>query len=175
MKSFRLLPFFVFFGVSSAAYAADLAEIRDLPNAVLLEDGLVGGGAPGEGTLEDAAARGIRSVIDLRTPAEGTLEEETRVTDLGMSYFNIPVTPDSLGMDPALRLGRILEDPENRPALMHCSSGNRVGALWALYVYGSREVNSEEALQEGERAGMNKPELRLRVQSLLEPEAETGR
>ena len=39
-------------------------------------------------------AKGIRAVVNLRHPAEhNAAEEEAKVKELGLRYFNIPVNP----------------------------------------------------------------------------------
>lgn len=151
-----------------AARAEDFSDIKGLPDAVVLEDGVVGGGIPAPEALAEAAARGIKAVIDLRSPEEGTAEEEKMVLEKGMSYFNVPVTPENLDVDRVNRVALILEDPSNRPALIHCSTGNRVGAIWALYAFYNKEMDPAAALGEGIRAGLIKPELKKKVRDILD-------
>lgn len=154
--------------MSPLAWAEDFTDLKGLPAAVALEDGVVGGGTPAPETLTEAASRGIKAVVDLRTPEEGTAEEEKKVVENGMSYFNVPITGENLDVERVNRLAQILEDPSNRPVLVHCNSGNRVGAVWALYAFYNKEMDPAAALGEGIRAGLKKPELKKKVRDILE-------
>jgi protein tyrosine phosphatase (PTP) superfamily phosphohydrolase (DUF442 family) len=49
------------------------------------------------------------------------------------------------------------------PVLVHCSSGNRVGALWTTYRL-SKDINPKIAFEEGRTAGM-KPLLEEKVRA----------
>jgi uncharacterized protein (TIGR01244 family) len=48
----------------------------------------------------------------------------------------------------------VLEDPAAAPVLIHCTSGNRAGAMWGA-VAASQGKTLEEAEAEGRRAGMH--------------------
>jgi protein tyrosine phosphatase (PTP) superfamily phosphohydrolase (DUF442 family) len=48
---------------------------------------------------------------------------------------------------------RIVEDAAHSPLLVHCASGNRVGAMWALY-RARKGVAVAVAMEEGRRIGM---------------------
>lgn len=115
-------------------------------------------GQPDLAQLTDLREQGIRAVLNLR-PAEefDDSEEEARVRELGMKYFNIPVStgnpiPDSQ-FDEFLRLS---DDETNRPMFIHCASANRVGAFWLVrrVLRDGWEVSraEEEAMRVGLRA-----------------------
>lgn len=105
----------------------------EVVNVVDLADDLVGGGLLSEKAVRIAKQKGFKTVIDLRTPPEGTFAEKVMVEKRGIRYVNIPVTDSSLGADQANQLKAVLSENGARPAIVHCSSGNRVEALWALY------------------------------------------
>lgn len=94
------------------------------------------------------------AVIDLRRPEEGTEVEKKMVQGLGMRYHSVMVTPRTLSRWQVDDLAEILKDPANRPAILHCGSGNRVGALWALYLYFERGIDVEAALKTGVEKGL---------------------
>ena len=93
-------------------------------------DGIVTAGQPTEEELESFAAAGVRTVLDLRPPAEdhGLVEPDV-VQRLGMTYLSVPVTPETLGDGQFDAARAVLRDPANHPVLFHCRSANRVGAL----------------------------------------------
>lgn len=96
---------------------------------------------------------GFTSIVDLRTPAEGTEKERKAATKAGLSYSNIPIgeeAPDQVDLD---QFQQWVENPDNHPVLVHCASANRVGTLWAMYRL-RLGISLEEALLEGRTIGM---------------------
>lgn len=106
---------------------------EEIPNFVILDKDVLGGGKPSANALEAAQKMGIKTIIDLRTPVEGTEEEQKSVENLNMNYVNIPVIPSSLDDYEVEQLRTVLNDPQNTPAIIHCSTGGRVLKLWTLY------------------------------------------
>jgi uncharacterized protein (TIGR01244 family) len=106
--------------------------------------------------------QGVRAVLNLR-PAEefDATEEEARVRELGMSYFNIPVSngnpiPDSQ-FDEFLRL---TDDQANHPMFIHCASANRVGAFWLVRRVLRDGWEVPRAEEEATRVGLRAASLR---------------
>jgi protein tyrosine phosphatase (PTP) superfamily phosphohydrolase (DUF442 family) len=104
----------------------------------------------------------VRAVLNLR-PAEefDATEEEARVRELGMSYFNIPVSngnpiPDSQ-FDEFLRL---TDDQANHPMFIHCASANRVGAFWLVRRVLRDGWEVPRAEEEATRVGLRAASLR---------------
>ena len=142
---------FVFSWVASAAENEIRIEaLNSVPNAVGLEEGLVGGGPPGKEGLAQLKEQGIMIVIDVRDPKEGVAEEWALASALGMNYYNIPVTLDNFSVAQAGQIADILEKPGSKPALLHCASGNRAVGIWALYQNKHRGVPADKALAEAE-------------------------
>jgi uncharacterized protein (TIGR01244 family) len=114
---------------------------------------------------EDSFAKaGVAHVINLRPPQETPeLNEAAIVTKAGMAYYNIPIAgADDLTHDSAKQLDTLLRKIGNEKVLIHCSSGNRVGALMALRAAWMQNTSIEEAIKMGERYGLTKllPEVR---------------
>jgi uncharacterized protein (TIGR01244 family) len=97
---------------------------------------------------------GFAAVIDLRTDSENRgIDEQNLVEGLGMDYFALPIAGrGALNFDNAKRLDEILSQYEE-PVLVHCGSGNRVGALFALRE-NMNGADEEDALAYGRSAGM---------------------
>jgi uncharacterized protein (TIGR01244 family) len=129
----------------------------DIPNACTPGNGLCTGGRPRPEHLQEAARRGVRTVINLCPPGEAAdYDEAALVTGLGMRYVNIPVAgPADLTVKNAEALAAALAGagPEH-PVLLHCASGNRVGALMALKAHCVDHLPPAEALEAGRRAGL---------------------
>lgn len=122
--------------------------------ATLPESGAVSTAQPTAAALQVAADAGFVAVIDLRGSDEDRgLDEKAEVEALGMTYLSLPVTgEDAISYDNAARLDRLLADIDG-PVLLHCGSGNRVGALFALRekLHGAAD---EAALEKGRAAGL---------------------
>jgi len=131
----------------------------DIPNALLIQDGILGGGQPDEAQLRQAADAGYRTIINTRGPDEAAdfAFEEELVRSLGMEYVFLPVSGgDDVNADKARALAEILEQPDALPAMVHCRSGNRVGILFAAKAFVVDGVDAEAAMEFGTASGMRR-------------------
>jgi uncharacterized protein (TIGR01244 family) len=121
--------------VSLACVASGLAFAQsvELPNRRDVIEGITAAGQPSAAALEAAAKAGYKSIIDLRAANEDRgFDEKSTVERLGMSYVSLPVDgAGGVSYANAAQLDRLLAELP-KPILLHCSSGNRVGALLAL-------------------------------------------
>ena len=86
--------------------------------------------------LAEAVKRyNIRTVINLQWPGEEMRAERGQSAQLGVDFVNLPMPGDGLGEEWQFReILKILDDPERRPALVHCARGTcRTGAAVAFY------------------------------------------
>jgi protein tyrosine phosphatase (PTP) superfamily phosphohydrolase (DUF442 family) len=105
------------------------------------------------------AAAGFKSVIDLREPAEPRGHDEPgEIARAGLRYFLLPVSHESLRDRQFDALRAFLRDPENRPALVHCQSANRVGALMLPYLTLDEHIPLDKARQMADVIGMRSPD-----------------
>jgi protein tyrosine phosphatase (PTP) superfamily phosphohydrolase (DUF442 family) len=136
----------------------------DIPNVRFPESRVCTGGRPRPQHLRQAQKSGVRAVIDLCAPSETSDYDEGRfVESLGMHYLNIPIAgPADLSCANARKLADALLRTEGGAALIHCASGNRVGALLALKDYFVDHGSVEHSLAVGRAAGLQslEPEVR---------------
>ncbi len=157
---------YVFVIISSPASAADLqvpfgSQLQNLiKNYNRATPTLATSGTISTGAVKELAEKGFATIIDLRTENEGTAEEKKNVESAGMSYINIPVTSAGINHKQLAIFTKAIENTQT-PILVHCASGNRVGALWTTYRL-SKGINSKIAFEEGRTAGM-KPFLEEKV------------
>ena len=130
--------------------------------ALLPAHGHLSTGQPDAAMLEAIAAAGYVGVVDLRGPGEPRgFDEAGTATALGLRYVALPVNgPGDVTWEYAAELDRILADLDG-PVLLHCASGNRVGALYALAA-SAAGASDEAALQAGRRAGLTRFEQVVR-------------
>lgn len=162
--------------VGMPAFAAPAAEpVVAVAQARQLTPGLLVSGQPTPEALEQAKARGFRTVINLRAPGEaGAWEEGPKALSLGLRYLALPIpNAEALTEENARRLAAVLNDPESAPVLLHCATGNRAGALLALKAGLVDGLPASAAIALGRDAGMTKPALEAAVRSRLGAAAKT--
>src|SRR5690606_22146015 len=129
------------------------SEVRSLEAAISglrqPRPGLYTAGQPENTAWQAAAEDGVTTVINLRPAAEmGERDEATEVAAAGMAYHQLPVAGASdISMANAIELRRLINEAPG-PVLVHCASGNRVGALLALGELESG-VDAEQAVAFG--------------------------
>ena len=99
----------------------------------------------------------------MRGPDEdrGMDDFEGAVEATGMQYLAFPVVgAEQVSFETAAKLDEVLQGIDG-PVLMHCGSGNRVGAVLALR-QSLNGASDEESIQFGEDAGMTRLEPRVR-------------
>lgn len=135
--------------------------------AVRPEEGLLIAGQPTAKQLKAAAKAGYKTVIDLRPLGEDRgFEEEKAARKAKLEYTNIGVTPDTLDASTVKYFLTVLSNAE-RPALIHCSSGNRAGGLYYAWLVLEQGMPEDQALQQARAAGLASPDLEARVQELV--------
>lgn len=102
-------------------------------NFLRVNDQFCTGGQPRVEQLAKLKADGVKTIINLRPPTEHrAAEEEAMAKELGLRYFNIPVVFGDPKDDQVAEFLKITDDPENRPAFIHCAGAIRVGAFWMI-------------------------------------------
>lgn len=141
---------------TTATTQADPAEL--LRNGKMPFEGVLVGGQPTAEQFETLAGLGYGTVVNLRGPREDGQTDPALVESLGMKYVSLPITgADGLSEQNAQKLAEILGETE-APVVVHCASGNRVGALFALKAYYADGKTPEAALVIGKQAGVTRLE-----------------
>ena len=142
------------------AVSADDNRIHvDIDKVKMIEDlrpidGITSSAQPDASEFEIVAKSGYVAVIDLRGPSENRgLDEKAVVEKLGLQYIEFPlVDSDAISFANAKQLDALLNDIDG-PVLLHCGSGNRVGAILALR-HSLQGADDEDAMQYGKSAGL---------------------
>jgi len=141
---------------TAAASQADPAEL--LRNGRLIDDRILVGGQPTPEQLETLRGLGYSTVVNLRMPQESGTTDPGLVRELGMEYVSIPIGgAETVNEANARRLAEVLEKAEGG-VVVHCASGNRVGALFAMKAFYVDGKSPEEALAVGRAAGVTRLE-----------------
>jgi uncharacterized protein (TIGR01244 family) len=112
---------------------------------------------------------GIKTVLNLREGDEVDWDEGELVKSLGMEYVNIPFkTPSTLTDEVFDKSRKLLGDKEKRPLLVHCSSANRVGAVWLAHRVLDGGKTYDEALKEAKTVGLKLPAYEEKAKDYIE-------
>jgi uncharacterized protein (TIGR01244 family) len=130
-----------------------------ITNAVEAEPGLLIAGQPTAQQIKAAGKAGYRTVLDLRSRLEDRgFDEEKAAGKAKMVYTNVEVTPDNLTISKVHYFLMMLREAE-RPVLLHCSTGNRAGALYYSWLVLEKNVPEDQALVQAQAAGLRDPLL----------------
>jgi uncharacterized protein (TIGR01244 family) len=115
--------------------------------------------------LEIANQLGIQSVVCLRDSAETAkspsppfdFSEDATLTALGMNYVDIPIPHGIAQAQFDVRAGVVLAALQRLPLplLMHCSSGDRASALWAVHLMVDCGLSTTDAILYAEMSGLD--------------------
>ncbi len=139
---------------ATAGTHVDVAAVVEA-GTVMPVNGITSAGQPDEAALQVFANAGFTTVVDMRGPGEdrGLDDEQATVEALGMEYVAFPIAGrDAISFDSARELDSLLEGIDG-PVLLHCGSGNRVGALLALR-HSLQGADDEAAIQLGKDSGL---------------------
>ena len=125
-----LVLIFITLATTLITVAQDVPPIR---NFVKLNDDFCTGAQPRLEHLEKLKVDGVKSILNLRPASEHrAAEEEAKVKELGLQYFNIPVVFGEPREEQVADFFRITDDRKNFPIFIHCAAGIRVAAFWLI-------------------------------------------
>jgi uncharacterized protein (TIGR01244 family) len=130
--------------------------LAGLPRHIALNELQHVSGQPSVDAIARLKSAGISTVIDLRPDSETPdLDEKAVAEKAGLEYRSLPIaSPADLTHENVMKFDQLLKDSEKRGVLVHCASGNRVGAMMALRAHWLQGKSAEEALAIGKAAGM---------------------
>jgi uncharacterized protein (TIGR01244 family) len=121
-------------------------------------------GQPNPVGLTNARDSGVELVINARPKNEMTFDESALARGLGMKYVSMPFVPSTLEPEQVVAFIRLINDPDREgKVLVHCSSGNRVAALWAMYEISQLDMPVEEAVARARKMGLKSAELVVHI------------
>jgi uncharacterized protein (TIGR01244 family) len=134
----------------------------DVPKILCVDKNFATAGQPKDEAFGKLAAQGFRSVLNLRTAAEGLdLERERQLVEkAGMRYISIPVTGSAPKPEQADEFVRVVGDGANHPMLIHCGSANRVGGFMLIYRVLGQGWPQDKALEEATQIGLTSPAIK---------------
>ncbi len=161
----RLLLALVLAATTSGTFATPPAEaLQNLPNVAFPAPARIASGRLQASDIPSLQAAGVREVIDLSTDSETPgFDEGAALRKSGITYHNLPIHGASdLDDTNVARFNQLLADAGDKLTLVHCASGNRVGAMMALRGALFDGKTTEAALAEGRRWGLKSLEPAVR-------------
>lgn len=155
--------------LSATTVTAEIPQKADssaIPNYRLVRPGLATAGQPSAEALKQLKSQGFKTVVNLRTESEGAKDEEATIREAGLTYVWVPISPATFSLDDVKAIGKVLDDPAAAPVLLHCSSANRVGAVWTV-LETQKGKTLEAAQAEGETIGLSSPAMKEAVRRVL--------
>jgi uncharacterized protein (TIGR01244 family) len=133
------------------------SQEKVLPNFHQVNEHLYRGAQPLSGGMRRLAAKGIKTIINLRGEDEGTRAEERDARGAGLRYFNVPMQGLSRPKDEQVeKVLAIINDAHNWPVFVHCNHGkDRTGTIIACYRISHDGWTSEKAKAEAKHYGMS--------------------
>lgn len=127
-------------------------------------------GQPAPHDLVQIQQAGVRHVVNARDIGEFDAWDEAELVNvLGMQYHRVPIgSPGDLDREAVEEFDRILAEIGDDPALLHCASGNRIGALYALRAAWIKGEDAESALEIGQTHGLTSLESAVREKLSVE-------
>jgi uncharacterized protein (TIGR01244 family) len=142
---------------------SDIVNQAQVVNLATPEQKVLASGQPTEDQFRLLAEAGVRHVINLRPASEQDWDEGAFVQSLNMEYHSIPVAGAAgVTRENAASLYQLLADLEGEPVVVHCASGNRVGALIAYSSVEFDGLGIDAAIAEGQRWGLTRMEPTVR-------------
>lgn len=139
-----------------------------LMNPQAVDGRVLTGGQPSKADLAYLKEQGFGTVINLRRAEEDFgYDEKADAESLGLAYVNIPISAaDGVNGTMAAYLRSVINQTD-APVLLHCGSGNRVGALYAMGAHHIDGKSIDEALAIGRSAGLTgfEPAVRKMMES----------
>ena len=157
--------------IPASAGEAPADALSQLPAHIALDQRFHVSAQPSAEALVKLPAAGVRTVINLRPPAETPdLDEKEVVEKAGMKYLSLPIAGAAgLTRENVAAFDRAMAGADEGKVLMHCASGNRVGAMMALRARWIQGKTADEALAIGKGSGLKG--LEGDVRSLLQADA----
>jgi uncharacterized protein (TIGR01244 family) len=127
-----------------------------LSEGIRASDTVLVGGQPTQAVLQQAADAGIKVVVNFRGEDEDPgYDEAAAAAELGLTYLRVPVAGEKgLTQENVLLFDAVLQQVGDKPTLMHCSTGNRVGAIHALHAASLRGLDPDAAIDYGKQYGL---------------------
>jgi uncharacterized protein (TIGR01244 family) len=138
-------------------------SVPGITNFSRLETTIACAGATTPAAVAGLKQMGYNSIINLRLANEqgADIEAEAAAAKAaGINFVHLPfnaASPDPAVVDTFLK---VITDPKNEPAFLHCASANRAAAFWMIKRMQVDRWDAERAGAEASALGLTNPALK---------------
>ena len=165
MKRLHLMLAVVTIGLSVAAGQSQVEKstVPGITNFAQVKTTVACAGAVTPTSVAGIKKMGFASIINLRLATEQGADidaEATAAKVAGINFVHLPLNGSA--PDPAVadRFLKIIAEPGNQPALIHCASGNRAVALWLIKRVLIDKWDDDRAMEEAGDLGSMSPVMK---------------
>ena len=165
MKRAFLILTAVTMGVSVAAAQSQVkkSSVPGITNFAQVETTVACAGAVTPEAVAGIKKMGFASIINLRLDTEKGADIEAEAAAAKTAGINFVHLPLSGSMpDPAVadRFLKVIAEPGNQPAFIHCASGNRAAAMWLIKRVLIDKWDNDRAAEEATQLGLTSSALK---------------
>ena len=165
MKQLHLILAIVTIVASVAAGQSQVKKstIEGITNFAQVETTVACAGAVTPSAVAGIKKMGFGSIINLRLDTEKGADidaEAAAAKAAGINFVHLPLNgsaPDPAVADQFLK---IITEPGNQPAFIHCASGNRAAAMWLIKRVLIDKWDNDRALEEAGQLGSMSPVMK---------------
>jgi tyrosine-protein phosphatase SIW14 len=163
-RAIRILAV-VTMGVCVAASQSQVKKstIPGITNFAQVETTVACAGAVTPASVAGIKQMGFASIINLRLDTEKGADidaEAAAAKAAGINFVHLPLSGSM--PDPAVadRFLKVIAEPGNQPAFIHCASGNRAAAMWLIKRVLIDKWDNDRALEEAMQLGAISPVMK---------------
>ena len=139
------------------------STIEGITNFAQVETTVACAGAVSPSAVAGIKKMGFASIINLRLDTEKGADIEVEAAAAkaaGINFVHLPL--DGAKPDPAVadRFLKVIAEPGNQPAMIHCASGNRAAAMWMIKRVLIDKWDNDRALEEAGQLGSMSPVMK---------------
>ena len=165
MKRLLLILAVVSLGISvaDAQSAVKKSTVPGITNLSQVETTVACAGAITPASVAGIKKMGFESIINLRLATETGADidaEAAAAKAAGIHFVHLPF--NGTAPDPAVadQFIKIITEPGNQPAFIHCSSGNRAATMWLIKRVLIDKWDMDRASDEAAQLGLTNPALK---------------
>jgi uncharacterized protein (TIGR01244 family) len=165
MKRILLIVAVVVTAISVAVAQSQVKKstIEGITNFAQVETTVACAGAVTPSAVAGIKKMGFASIINLRLDNEKGADidaEAAAAKAAGINFVHLPLSGSA--PDPAVadRFLKVITEPGNQPAFIHCASGNRAAAMWLIKRVLIDKWDNDRALEEAGQLGSISPVMK---------------
>jgi len=131
--------------IDSVFHSTEPPQEIDILNYTILSNQVAGGGAVSAEQVASLPEKGYSTIINLQFEREDGVKAEIAAAEIaGLTYVSIPVGGGDFTLEHAKQVSEAIAASSGH-VLLHCRSGGRVSAVWALTRALDEGLTPEEA------------------------------